>query len=166
MDKKYKRPTWDEYFMAITDQVGKRSTCDRGRAGTIIVKDNQIVSSGYAGSPSGAAHCDDIGHDMQLAVNPDGSQSNHCVRTTHSEQNAIALAAKRGLSTNKSTIYTRMMPCLNCAKIIVNAGIVRVVCQQDYHASARTKSIFKECGIDYEIIDKAVVEYPMQKANQ
>lgn len=113
-----KRPSWDEYFMGIALQVAKRSTCDRAHVGAVIVRDRRILTTGYNGSPSGLPHCDDVGH---LLVN------GHCVRTIHAEQNAIVQAAYLGVSVRGGTIYVTHQPCLTCAKLIINAGIRRVV---------------------------------------
>jgi dCMP deaminase len=104
--------------MDITFQVAKRSTCDRARVGAVIVKDKRILTTGYNGSPAGLPHCDEIGH---LIV--DG----HCVRTLHAEQNAIIQAALHGVSVAGGTIYVTHQPCITCAKMIINAGIRRVV---------------------------------------
>jgi dCMP deaminase len=112
------RPSWDDYFMDITFQVAKRSTCDRARVGAVIVKDKRILTTGYNGSPAGLPHCDEIGH---LIV------GGHCVRTLHAEQNAIIQAALHGVSVAGGTIYVTHQPCITCAKMIINAGIRRVV---------------------------------------
>jgi dCMP deaminase len=112
------RPSWDDYFMDITFQVAKRSTCDRARVGAVIVKDKRILTTGYNGSPAGLAHCDEIGHLMV---------GGHCVRTLHAEQNAIIQAALHGVSVAGGTIYVTHQPCLTCAKMIINAGLRRVV---------------------------------------
>jgi dCMP deaminase len=112
------RPSWDDYFMGITFQVARRSTCDRARVGAIIVKDRRILTTGYNGSPAGLPHCDEVGH---LMVN------GHCVRTLHAEQNAIIQAALHGVGVAGSTMYVTHQPCLTCAKMIINAGIRRVV---------------------------------------
>ncbi|NOZ70669.1 MAG: dCMP deaminase [Chloroflexi bacterium] len=112
------RPSWDEYFMGIALQVAKRSTCDRAHVGAVIVRDRRILTTGYNGSPSGLPHCDDVGH---LLV--DG----HCVRTIHAEQNAIVQAGYLGVSVRGGTLYVTHQPCLTCAKLIINAGIRRVV---------------------------------------
>ncbi len=112
------RPSWDDYFMGITFQVAKRSTCDRAHVGAIIVKDRRILTTGYNGAPAGLPHCDEIGH---LMIN------DHCVRTLHAEQNAIIQAALHGVSVAGGTIYVTHQPCLTCAKMIINAGIRRVV---------------------------------------
>ena len=118
MDERHDRPSWDDYFMGITFQVAKRSTCDRARVGATIVKERRILTTGYNGSPAGLPHCDEIGHLMIAG---------HCVRTLHAEQNAIIQAALHGVSVAGGTIYVTHQPCLTCAKMIINAGITRVV---------------------------------------
>ncbi|NOZ51155.1 MAG: dCMP deaminase [Chloroflexi bacterium] len=112
------RPSWDEYFMCIALQAAKRSTCDRAHVGAVIVRDRRILTTGYNGSPSGLPHCDDIGH---LLV------EGHCLRTIHAEQNAIVQAGYLGVSVRGGTLYVTHQPCLTCAKLIINAGIRRVV---------------------------------------
>ncbi len=112
------RPSWDDYFMSITFQVAKRSTCDRAQVGAIIVKDRRILTTGYNGAPAGLPHCDEVGH---LMIN------GHCVRTLHAEQNAIIQAALHGVGVEGGVIYVTHQPCLTCAKMIINAGIRRVV---------------------------------------
>jgi dCMP deaminase len=129
----------------------------------VIVKDKHIISTGYVGAPAGCASCDDIGHEMNTVIHEDGSQSKHCIRTTHAEQNAICQAARFGISLDGGTLYVKMAPCYTCAKMMINAGIKRVVCSQDYHASARSKEIFKEAGVKYELLNKALVTYSDMK---
>lgn len=158
-EEKKQRPSWDEYFSHLANLVGERGTCDRGQCGALITRDRRIVSTGYVGSPSGTVHCDEVGHEMHTVVNEDGSSSQHCIRTTHAEQNAICQAARFGIALDGGTIYTKMAPCYTCAKMIINAGIKRVVCNQDYHASARSKEIFKEAGVELVILDGKVMEY-------
>lgn len=123
------RPSWDEYFMAIAKVVATRSTCDRKNVGAVIVLDRQILSTGYNGSAKGAKHCDDpdVGHEMKEMG---GRMS--CVRTVHAEDNAITQAARFGVRIAGATIYTTASPCYDCAKRIVNAGIVRVVFGEFY----------------------------------
>lgn len=156
MDKDNKdihmRPSWDDYFMSIMEVVGTRATCDRGRSGAVIVKDKHILTTGYVGAPPGIAHCDDVGHEMHKVTNEDKTESNHCIRTTHAEQNAIIQGARYGVNLTGSTIYCKMTPCYVCAKLIITAGIVRVVAQKDYHAAGRSKEIFKEAGVELEIL--------------
>lgn len=153
------RPSWDEYFMNITEIVGSRGTCDRGRAGCVITKSKRIISTGYVGSPTGIAHCDDIGHEMHTVLHEDGHETRHCIRTAHAEQNAIATAARFGTSLEGSTLYCKMTPCYVCAKMIINAGIKRVVCAQDYHASVRSKEIFAEAGIKFNLLSQKLTTY-------
>jgi len=158
-EEKTIRPSWDEYFSHLANLVGERGTCDRGHCGALVTKDRRIVSTGYAGSPSGTVHCDEAGHEMHTVTHEDGSVSKHCIRTTHAEQNAICQAARFGIALDGGTLYTKMAPCYACAKMIINAGIRRVVCSQDYQSSARSKEIFKEAGIDFVLLDDKVTEY-------
>lgn len=158
----YRRPSWDEYFMKIVEMVGSRGTCDRFRGGCVITRDKRIIATGYAGSPIGLPHCDDVGHEMHAVTNADGTSSRHCIRTIHAEQNAICEAARMGIALNGGTLYCQMTPCYTCAKMIINAGIKKVIAAQDYHASSRSKEIFKEAKIDFVLLDKQVKEYPNQ----
>ena len=148
----WERPSWDEYFMSVAKVVATRATCDRGRSGAVITRDKHILTTGYVGAPPGIAHCDEVGHEIHKVTNEDGTESNHCVRTTHAEQNAIVQAARIGIALEGATLYCKMTPCYVCAKLIITAGIVRVVAEKDYHASARTKEIFKEAGVELEVL--------------
>ena len=162
-EEKYIRPSWDEYFMKITEMVGSRGSCDRGRAGCIITRDRRIVATGYVGSPIGLPHCDEVGHEMHTVTHEDGSTSRHCIRTTHAEQNAICEAARMGISIEGGTLYCKMTPCYTCAKMIINAGIKKVVCAQDYHAGARSKEIFEQAGIEFTLLSEEVITYQDMK---
>ena len=164
--QKYNRPSWDEYFMKIVEMVGSRGTCDRGRAGCVITKNKRIISTGYVGSPISLPHCDDVGHEMHTVTHPDGHQSRHCIRTTHAEQNAICQAARVGVSLEGATLYNKITPCYTCAKMIINAGIKRVVCDQDYHASARSKEIFAEAGIQFKLLNNKMTTYADMTPNE
>lgn len=148
----FSRPSWDKYFLDLTDVIGTRGTCDRGRAGCILTKDKRILSTGYVGSPTGLAHCDEVGHEMHTVTNEEGIQSRHCIRTAHAEQNAINNAARIGIAIEGGTLYCKMTPCYKCAQSIINAGIIRVVALKDYHGAKRTKEIFEQAGIEYEIL--------------
>ena len=117
------RPTWDEYFLDIAFTVAERSTCDRAHVGAVLVRDKRILATGYNGSPMGLPHCDEVGH---LIV--DG----HCVRTLHAEQNAIIQSALHGISSEGATAYVTHQPCLTCAKMLINAGVRRVVYAGNY----------------------------------
>ncbi len=155
----YNRPSWDEYFMKIVEMVGTRGTCDRGRTGCVITKDRRIVSTGYVGSPLGLAHCDEVGHEMHTVIYENGEKHRHCIRTTHAEQNAICQAARSGVSLDGGTLYIKMTPCYTCAKMLINAGIRRIVCAQDYHGGARSKEIFKEAGVEYVLLSNEMTTY-------
>lgn len=158
-----KRPSWDEYFIEIAKVVGTRGTCDRGRNGAVLVKNKRILTTGYAGAPAGLPHCDEVGHMMAETTDPNGNKSKHCIRTTHAEQNAITQAAMHGVSTDGATMYTKFVPCFACAKMIINAGIERVVAEKDYHDSALTKQFFRQARVKLEILTNEVEEYPDQK---
>ncbi|MEK7585447.1 MAG: cytidine/deoxycytidylate deaminase family protein [Patescibacteria group bacterium] len=157
------RPTWDEYFMSIAELVGSRGTCSRGRSGCVIVRDKRILVTGYVGSPAGLPHCDDVGHEMNRVLNEDGTESEHCVRTAHAEQNAVAQAAKLGVSIDGSVLYCHMVPCYICAKILINSGIKKVIALKDYHRSQRTKEIFAEAGVKLQILNKEVEDYKQDR---
>jgi dCMP deaminase len=156
--KKDKRVSWDEYFLNLMEVVGTRGTCDRGRSGCVIVKDKRIIATGYVGSPINTAHCDDVGHEMHV-VTENGKESQHCIRTTHAEQNAIVNAARFGAALNGATLYCHMTPCYVCAKMIINAGIKRVVCNKDYHKGLRSKEIFQEASVTYELLNDEIETY-------
>lgn len=156
------RPSWDEYFLGIVNEVATRATCDRGRAGCVIVKDRRILCTGYVGSPAGLPHCDEAGHMFKSTVHEDGNSTQHCVRTIHAEQNAICQAAKFGISLDGATLYCKMEPCFTCAKIIINAGIKRVVCEKKYHAASDTRDLFRQAGIQLDVISDETERYDKQ----
>lgn len=153
------RPSWDEYFLEIMQTVSRRATCDRGKSGTVIVKDKQILVTGYVGSPVGMSHCDDVGHQLKKTIHEDGTITEHCVRTVHAEQNAICQAAKRGVSLEDATVYCRMTPCRTCAMLLINTGVVRIVSQNKYHAGQESEEMFKKAEIKLEYISSEVVKY-------
>ncbi len=155
----YVRPSWDEYFMNLVSEIGKRGTCDRGRAGCVIVKDKRIMTTGYVGSPIGIKHCDELGHELKQTIHEDGSVSKHCVRTTHAEQNAICQAARYGIPIGGSTVYCKMEPCYTCAKMIINAGVTRVVCAMRYHGSKESRRILKESGVELTVLSEEMLTY-------
>lgn len=148
----YKRPFWDEYFLKLAEIVGSRGTCDRGRAGAVIVKNKRILATGYVGAPVGLPSCDEVGHELNMVTQEDGTISKHCIRTSHAEQNAINNAARVGVAIEGGTMYCKMIPCYKCAQSVINSGIVRVVALKDYHGANRTKQIFKQAKINYEIL--------------
>ena len=162
IDKKIPRPSWDEYFLEISRSVAKRATCNRGRSGCVIAGDKQILVTGYVGSPKGLPHCDEVGHLFEETIHSDGVKRNHCVRTTHAEQNAICQAAKLGIAIEGATLYCKMTPCSVCAKMIINAGIKRVVCEKRYHAGQESEEMFRMAGVKFELVSEEVQEYSNQ----
>ncbi len=153
------RPSWDDYFIEVMHAVAKRATCDRGRSGCVIAKDRQLLTTGYVGSPPGQPHCDEVGHEMHKVINDDGVISEHCIRTIHAEQNALVQASKRGISLDGSTLYCQMTPCYVCAKLIIGAGVKRVVSFRDYHRGEKSRKLFKDAGVQYDLIHKETEKY-------
>jgi dCMP deaminase len=125
------RPVWDAYFMEIVGIVAKRATCLRRRVGAALVRDRRILSTGYNGAPSGLRHCLEIGCMREQQHIPSGERHELC-RGLHAEQNAIIQAALHGVSVKGATLYCTNHPCVICAKMIINAGIVRIVIGDDY----------------------------------
>jgi dCMP deaminase len=161
-EEKYIRPTWDEYFMEVARAVAKRATCDRGRIGCVIARDKQILVTGYVGAPNGLPHCDEVGHQMKSTVHEDGHISQHCVRTAHAEQNAIVQAAKRGIAIEGGTLYGKFTPCAVCAKMLINAGIKRIVCERKYHAGEEGAEMFRLAGVELTVLEDRVEVYANQ----
>ncbi|MCL2683434.1 MAG: cytidine/deoxycytidylate deaminase family protein [Bacteroidales bacterium] len=153
------RPSWDDYFMELARAVAQRATCDRGRSGCVIVRDRQLLVTGYVGSPKGLPHCDEVGHLMKKMIHEDERITEHCVRTVHAEQNAISQAARRGIALEDGTLYCKMTPCRVCAMLIINCGIKRVVCEFKYHAGAESEQMFKDAGVELMFFNQSVVEY-------
>lgn len=141
------RASWDEYFMEIAEIVKTRSTCMRRQVGAVIVKDHRIITTGYNGAPSGLRHCTEIGTcERQRLQIPSGERHELC-RALHAEQNAILQAAKIGVSTEGATIYITLQPCVICAKMLINAGITRIVHRGEY-PDALSKNMLEEAGIE------------------
>lgn len=161
-ESEYKRPSWDEYFMEVCGAIAKRATCDRGRSGCVIARDNQILATGYVGAPAGLPHCDEVGHQLKRLVHEDGAVTTHCVRTVHAEQNAICQAARRGIGIQGATLYCRMTPCRACAMMIINCGVARVVCLRKYHDGAESEAMFAAAGLRLEYVDESVERYDEQ----
>jgi len=133
------RPTREATFMEMANVLAERSTCDRAHVGVVIVKDNRIISTGYCGSPKGRPHCEDVG----CLIGPDGG----CIRTVHAEANAIAFAAKHGVSLEGSTLFTTLAPCYACSKLIINAGIIQVVYGEPYR-DENGIALLRESGLN------------------
>jgi dCMP deaminase len=146
--RRNERPSWDDYFLELADAASNRATCDRGKSGCVIVRDKQVLATGYVGSPAGLPHCDDVGHLMKKVIQENGEISEHCLRTVHAEQNAICQAAKRGISIEGATVYQRMTPCRTCAMLLINCGIKKVVCERKYQLAEESEQLLAEAGIE------------------
>lgn len=134
------RPSWDEYFMELARVVAKRSTCNRRHVGAILVRNKRILTTGYNGSPPGQPHCTDVGCLMV---------EGHCVRTIHAEQNAIVQAALHGIDVRGATCYVTSAPCVHCSKILIAAGVERIVYADSYPDEAG-KQMVREAGVILE----------------
>lgn len=156
------RPSWDEYFLKLVNEVAKRATCDRGMSGSIIVKDRRILCTGYVGSPPGFPHCSEEGHLLKKVIDEDGTIRQHCMRTIHAEQNAICQAARYGIPLEGTTLYCTMEPCRICAMLIISCGIKKVVAQKKYHAAQETRELFSEAGVELVVMEKTMEEYEDQ----
>lgn len=140
------RPSWDNYFMQITELVKTRSTCLRRQVGAIVVRDRRIVSTGYNGAPSGVAHCAQAGCLRQQLGIPSGERHELC-RAIHAEQNALIQAARYGSVVQGGTVYVTCQPCSLCAKMLINAGIVRIVFKGDY-PDELADTMLREAGVE------------------
>ncbi len=126
------RLTWDQYFMTIAQQVAERSTCNRAKVGAVIVRDRNILATGYNGAPAGMPHCTEAGCLIYESKTPYGEVEQNCFRTIHAEINAIAQAAKNGSTIKDSSIYVTHTPCIHCIKVLVNTGIKTVYYESPY----------------------------------
>ena len=142
------RPSWDQYFIDITHLVATRSTCLRRQVGALLVKDRNILATGYNGTPSGVSHCDEVGCLRDRLKVPSGERHELC-RGLHAEQNAIIQAARHGVNIDGSTLYCTTMPCIICTKMLINAGIRRVVFEEGY-ADELAREMVAEAGIEVE----------------
>ena len=131
--------------MNIATEVATRSTCDRKHVGAVIVRNKNILSTGYNGSIKGLPHCDEVGHEMV-----DG----HCIRTTHAEANAIVQAAKNGVSIDNSEIFVTASPCYNCFKLIANSGI-KLIYYRELYRDQRITDRAKEVGIELVSLEES-----------
>ena len=140
------RPSIDEYFMEIASVVAKRSTCLRNHVGALFVKNKRILSTGYNGAPAGLDHCDVVGCARENVAS--GTHHELC-RAVHAEQNAIIQAALHGISIEGATLYCTHQPCILCAKMMINARVIKVVYQQSY-PDGTALDFLEQAGIDVE----------------
>lgn len=160
------RPTWNDYFFEVVDSIAKRATCDRGRSGCVIVRNNAILTTGYVGSAPGQEHCLEAGHrmvevqDLDSNLEKTGEPHRHCIRTIHAEMNAILQAARTGISLEGATLYCSMTPCMNCAMAIIRVGIKKVLCGKQYQKAALSIDMFKAAGVELIHRENSVMVYP------
>ena len=140
------RPSWDAYFMEITNLVSQRSTCSRRRVGAVLVKDKRILATGYNGAPSGLPHCLDVGCLREQNNIPSGQRHELC-RGLHAEQNVIIQAARDGIPIQGAALYCTTRPCVICAKMIINANIVVVYYEEGYEDELADQMLH-EAGIE------------------
>lgn len=140
------RRSWNAYFMAIAREVATRSTCRRRQVGAVLVRDRWVLTTGYNGAPRGCHHCLDVGCLREKGGIPAGERHDLC-RGLHGEQNAIIQAAVHGVSTEGATLYCTTAPCSICAKMLINAGVVRVFYDKEYPDEMATE-LFAEAGVE------------------
>ena len=147
------RPSWDEYFMQMAQLTAQRSTCLRRKVGAVIVKDKHIIATGYNGAPRGLKHCVELGGCLREKLKIPSGQRHELCRALHAEQNAIIQAATLGQSIEDGTIYITHQPCAICAKMIINAGLKRIVVKEGYPDDLSVE-ILDEAGLKIVMLDK------------
>lgn len=156
------RSSWLEYFIDVMHSVAKRGTCPRGQSGAVIVKNEQILSTGYVGAARGLPHCTEEGclirtvkyHDVEGEP-----EHRHCQRTAHAEENAIVQAARHGHAIEGATLFCSMEPCLRCTGMIINAGIVKVIAEKRYHGGALSRDWLHKAGVQLLVLSEELPEY-------
>ena len=148
--KKIKRPSWDEYFLSLAQLVATRSNCIRRQVGAILVKGRQIIASGYSGTPKGIKNCDEGGckrcSDREKNIVKTNERKDLCI-CIHAENNALIQAAYHGISTKKTTLYLTVSPCLQCATLIINAGVNAVIYPKHYQNTLGL-DLLKSAGVE------------------
>lgn len=152
------RPGWDEYFIAIAHLVATRSTCIRRQVGAVLVKEKRILATGYNGAPTGIAHCTEETCLRNVKNIPSGQMHELC-RGLHAEQNVIIQAALYGVSTKGSTLYCTHKPCILCVKMLINAGIVRIVYENPY-PDPLAEALLAEAGIEVTVFPEGQSDAP------
>ncbi len=151
--KSLDRPSWDEYFMNIATVAATRSNCSRRQVAAVVVKDHRIISTGYNGTPRGVRNCCDGGCPRCNSEVPSGHDLAECL-CSHAEENSIVQAAYHGIAVKGSTLYTTFSPCLQCAKMIINAGIVEVVYHLRYSIDGTSLRLLEEAGVNVRPLEK------------
>lgn len=138
------RPDWNEYFLQVATTVAQRASCLRRKCGAVFTRDHRILATGYNGAPPGMPQCDEVGCEME---------NGHCVRCTHAETNAIATAARFGVSLEGSTLYIHGgTPCYACAKVLLVAGVKAIFCDTTY-PDQRSLDLFRQAGIALQVLE-------------
>ncbi len=133
------RPGWDEYFMDVARTVATRATCPRASVGAVLVREHRILTTGYNGAPRHVAHCTEVGCEMV---------GGHCVRSTHAEANAVVQGALYGVGLEGASAYCTHQPCVHCAKLLISAGVVRIVFAQAY-PDRFAQDLLAEAGVAF-----------------
>ena len=148
-----RRPGWDEYFMEMAELASTRSTCLRRRVGACIVVDRHVIATGYNGAPRGLKHCSEMGSCLRTELGIPSGERHELCRALHAEQNAIIQAATLGQSIEGGVIYITHQPCIICAKMIINAGIRRIVIRNGY-PDEMARAILDEADIKIDTLEK------------
>jgi len=147
------RPSWDDYFLDMARVIASRSTCLRRSVGALLVRDKRILATGYNGAPTGLPHCEEVGCRRQELGIASGERQELC-RGLHAEQNAIIQGALHGVSLRGATLYSTTQPCVICAKMLINAGVERVVYEGDY-ADALALEMMRDAGVELARVKRA-----------
>ncbi|MGX4592736.1 deoxycytidylate deaminase [Leuconostoc sp. JNUCC 76] len=151
------RISWHQYFIAQAAILSTRSTCTRLHVGAIIVRDHRIIASGYNGSVSGTPHCTEVG-DLMV----DG----HCIRAVHAEQNALMQAAKMGITIAGSEVYVTDVPCVQCTKLLLQAGINKIYFMRDYRNNPFAEELLAQKGIELKQVPLSALTAQQINMNQ
>jgi dCMP deaminase len=162
--KKIERPSWDAYFMALAKLAASRSTCVSRPAGCVIIRDKQILSTGYIGSMPGVTHCTDEGHCYRRSIGASDSGKYDFCRSIHAEGNAVALAAKTGVSLDGGTAYMTLFPCYSCTKLMIRAGIKEIIYELEYDSKAKERD--KHWKEAYKGTDIVVRKFDLNEAEK
>lgn len=147
------RPDWDTYFMEMASLASRRSSCLRRAVGAVLVRDKRLLATGYNGVPSGVTHCEVTGCLREKLQVPSGERHELC-RGLHAEQNAIIQAALHGVSTKGAVLYCTTLPCIICAKMLINSG-VRKVYYLDGYSDSLTGEMLAEVGLELLRLERA-----------
>ncbi len=144
---------WDKRFMKLTEEVGTWASCFRRKVGAVIVRDNRVMATGYNGAPAGIRSCIERGECLREKMNIESGTRAELCFAAHAEQNALIQAARYGINIDGSTLYCTHQPCVICAKMIINAGIKRVVYKEGY-PDEFSMQLFEEAGTDIEKLEE------------